>query len=148
MNVLKPVSAIMTPNPLTVQVDDRLSIVSQLFANNKIHHLPVVDKEMLVGIISKSDFLFFKKGFANTENDKSLEEVRLNNYTAKDIMTSKLAKLEPNDKINVALEIFKENLFHGIPVVDGYKIVGIITTYDIIKHLSIDNEAHASYDSV
>ena len=57
MNVLKPVSTIMTPNPLTVQVDDRLSIVSQLFANNKIHHLPVVDKEMLVGIISKSDFL-------------------------------------------------------------------------------------------
>lgn len=147
MNILNPISTIMTKNPLTVQVDDRLSVIGQIFKNNKLHHIPVLKGEELIGLISKSDFLFFKHGFSNTDGDKALEEVRLNNYSAKDIMTTKLAKMDPADKINVALEIFKENLFHGIPVVDNGKLIGIVTTYDIIKHLAEDSEAHASYDA-
>jgi len=136
----------MTKEPITVQVHDRLSVVAQIFSKHKIHHIPVLDGNNLVGMLSKSDFLFFKNGFPKNENDKSFEEVRLNNYSAKDIMTLKLAKLNPEDKINVALEIFKENLFHGIPVVDNDKLVGIVTTYDIIIRLASDNEAHATYD--
>lgn len=146
MNILHPVSSIMTRNPLSVQAEDRLSVVAEIFSKHKIHHIPVLDGEKLSGILSKSDFLFFKNGFPNSEKDKSFEDVKLNNYTAKDIMTSKLAKLNPDDKINVALEIFKENLFHGIPVVEGDKLVGIVTTYDIILQLAKDNEAHADYD--
>ena len=72
--------------------------------------------------------------------------MRLNNYSAKDIMTKKLAKLDPDDKIIIALEVFKENLFHAIPVVDNEKIVGIVTTFDIIKRLAIDEGATATYE--
>ncbi|MFZ1706115.1 MAG: CBS domain-containing protein [Saprospiraceae bacterium] len=138
----------MTAKPITVNTDDRLSVVAQIFSANKMHHLPVIQNEKLIGMISKSDFLFFKRGFSDGEEDKAIEEVRLNNYTAKEIMTTKIAKLEPTDKINVALEIFKENLFHGIPIVDNGMLVGIVTTYDIIKHLAADSEAHASYDNL
>jgi len=145
MNILDPVSAIMTPNPITVNENDSLSVVGHIFNTHKIHHIPVVQDGQLKGIISKSDFLFFKRGFTKSETDKSIEEVRLNNYTAKDIMTTKLAKLEPGDRINVALEVFKENLFHGIPVVENNMLLGIVTTYDIIKNLAIDSEAHATY---
>ena len=65
-----------------------------------------------------------------------LNEVRLKNYCAEDIMTSGIAKLTSTDRIAVALEIFKENLFHAIPIVDENELVGIITTYDIIKALA------------
>ncbi|MBK9257172.1 MAG: CBS domain-containing protein [Saprospiraceae bacterium] len=136
MNILDPVSSIMTPNPITVGMNDSLAIIAKLFSNHKIHHLPVVEGDELVGMISKSDFLFFKRGFSENESDRALEEVRMNNYTSKDIMTKRLAKLEPGDKINVALEVFKENMFHGLPVVDNKKIIGIVTTYDIIKGLA------------
>ncbi|MBK8628617.1 MAG: hypothetical protein IPN86_24665 [Saprospiraceae bacterium] len=70
-------------------------------------------------MISKQNFLFFRRGFSNSDVEKLEDDVRLNNYTAKDITTTKLAKLDPNDKINVALEVFKVNLFHAIPVVKG-----------------------------
>ena len=50
-------------------------------------------------------------------------------------MTQGIATLEPNDRINVALQIFMENLFHAIPVVEDDEVVGILTTYDIIKAL-------------
>lgn len=148
MNILNPISTIMTPNPISVNEEDSLAIVQTIFSSKRIHHIPVNRENELVGMISKSDFLFFKRGFSDTEEGSSMEEVRLNNYTAKDIMTTKLAKLEPSDKINIALEVFKENLFHGIPIVENKKLVGIITTYDIIRSLAEDNEAHATYDNV
>ena len=68
--------------------------------------------------------------------DEMLEKSRLNNYTAEEIMTTGIAKLGPNDRIAVALEVFKENLFHAIPIVEKDELVGLITTFDIIRALS------------
>ena len=45
----------------------------------------------------------------------------------------------------MALEIFNVNIFHAIPVVDEGRLVGIVTTFDIIKQLSVDNQAVAEY---
>jgi acetoin utilization protein AcuB len=145
MNLLNSVSSIMTPNPICVDLNEILTVVDRIFKENRIHHLPVISGDKLVGMISKSDFLFFKRGFSE-EQSKLEDEVRMNNYLAKDIMTKRLAKLEPDDKINVALEVFKENLFHALPIVENDRIVGILSTFDIIKKLAIDSEATASYE--
>lgn len=146
MNILNPVSSIMTPDPICLGANEPLIIADKLFKQHKIHHLPVESEGKLVGMLSKSDFLFFRRGFTSDEQEKLEDEVRLNNYTAKDIMTTRLAKLDPDDKINVALEVFKENIFHAIPVVKNDRIVGIITTFDIINRLAIDNVAIAEYE--
>lgn len=145
MNLLDPISTIMTPNPICVGENESLSVVDKLFKEHRIHHLPVIAEGKLTGIVSKSDFLFFRRGFLNDQSEKLEDEVRLNNYVAKDIMTSKLAKMEPDEKINVALEVFRENLFHAIPVVKGDRIVGIVTTFDIILNLANKGGAVSEY---
>lgn len=136
MNLLQPVSTLMTKKLITVHPSDKLVVIKEIFDKNKIHHLPVVKHKEMVGIISKNDLLSFLKGFQNDSYDDYMNNVRLKNYTAEDIMTKGLAKLEPSDRINVALEVFKENLFHALPVIDDGELVGIITTFDIIKALS------------
>ena len=136
MDVHAPISSIMSTELVTVSPEDKLSLVKQIFEEHRIHHIPVVRFTNLLGIISKTDFNYFLRGTQTSEYDKILENSRLNAYKAKDIMTSNLAKLEPTDKINVALEVFKANLFHAIPVVEDNKLVGILTTLDIIKALS------------
>ena len=137
MNVLAPVSSIMTKNLITVNPEDKLVKVKEIFDKHKIHHLPVVRYREIVGIISKSDVLYFLKGLGNDRSSEEvLNNVRLNNYTAQSIMTTGMAKLEPDDKINVALEVFRVNLFHALPVIDNGELVGILTTYDIIKALA------------
>jgi predicted transcriptional regulator len=146
MNILNPVSTIMTPNPVCIGSNEPLITADKLFKQHKIHHLPVESEGKLVGMLSKSDFLFFRRGFTSDEQEKLEDEVRLNNYTAKDIMTTRLAKLDPDDKINVALEVFKENIFHAIPIVKDDRIVGILTTFDIINRLAIDSLAVAEYE--
>jgi CBS domain-containing protein len=141
MNILAPVSTIMTEKLFTVNPKDKLSVVKEIFDTNKIHHLPVVRYKTIVGMLSKSDLLYFLKG-ASYDNgyEDMLNEARLNNYTAEEIMTTGLAKVSSKDRIGVAVEVFKENLFHAIPIVDNGELVGILTTYDIIRTLSLKNQ--------
>lgn len=133
MNVLEPISTIMTSNVLTVNPTSKLAEVKNIFDANKIHHLPVVENKEIVGLLSTTDLNAFLRGKSDNNYDQLLNDVRLNQHTADEIMTTGLAKLSSTDRISVALKVFKENLFHAIPVVDDGQLVGIVTTHDIIK---------------
>lgn len=135
MNLFSPISELMTSNLITVTADSNLATVKEIFDKGRFHHLPVIEGKKIIGIISKSDLLYFLEGLK--ENDEN--EVILKNLAASKIMTKGMAKVESTDKINVALEVFKVNLFHAIPVVDDGELVGILTTYDIIKGLADGN---------
>jgi acetoin utilization protein AcuB len=134
MNILAPVKSIMSSKLITVNPEDKLSRIQEIFDQNNIHHLPVVRFKEIIGLVSKTDFLHFIRGFNQNEEDRFVNEARMRAYTAQDIMTTGLAKLNPNDRINVALELFMVNRFHAIPIVaEGNELVGILTTFDIIK---------------
>jgi len=136
MNLLTPVSELMTKELITVNPADRLMAVRKIFDENKIHHIPVVRFRKIVGIISKSDLLYFMKGLGTVNNPVDINQGRLLITQAQDIMTTGLAKLAPTDRINVALEVFRENILHAIPVVENDELVGILTTHDIIIALA------------
>jgi acetoin utilization protein AcuB len=133
MNVLAPVRTLMSTNLITVNPKDKLTVVKEIFEKNKIHHIPVVRYKEMVGLISKTDFLHFLRGFNRNEEDRFVNEARLRAYNAEDLMTTGLAKVSPKERINVVLEIFLDNRFHAIPVVEGDELVGIVTTFDVIK---------------
>lgn len=145
MNLLDPVEKIMSKNLIVITEDEPLLNVEKIFNLHKIHHIPVVKKERLVGILSKSDFLFFKRGFNDHSTDERIDLFRLKTHSVKDIMTKGIATLNQDERINVALEIFNENLFHAIPIMDGDNLIGILSTYDIIKHLADDRGATNKY---
>jgi len=145
MNILQPVSEIMTKNLTVLSPNASIADAAEIFKTKKMHHIPIVVDGNLVGIVSKSDYLFFRRGFLDNKADEQIEEIRMNNYEVGYIMTKGIAKVEPDTRINVALEIFKENIFHAIPVVEGERLVGIVTTYDIINQLALDNGAIAEY---
>ena len=145
MNLLGPVKDIMTSNLVTVGPDETMQKVERIFKTNDFHHIPVVEDDKLVGLISKSDFLFFKRGFNDHSTDKRIDLFRLKVWKVSDVMVTKLAKMDPDQRINVALDIFEKNWFHAIPIVDGEKLVGIVTTLDIIRHLAKDNAVTNEY---
>lgn len=145
MNLLAPVSTIMSTDLIVVHEDDKLKKVEKLFNEQKVHHLLVIEDEKLVGIVSKSDYLFFKRGYNNDPIDDEYDLYRLKVHKVSEIMTTGIAKLDVNDKINIALEIFKENLFHAIPIMDNGKLVGIVTTFDLIKRLADDKRIYKEY---
>jgi CBS domain-containing protein len=116
------ISTIMIPEVITVGPEDTLDKVKQLLVDEKIEHIPVVDGTKLVGIVSYHDLWELNKDF------KEYPKIK-----AKEIMTRKVAFLEPDSKIGTAAEIFLQNLFHCIPICDSEKnLVGIITNLDLI----------------
>ncbi len=134
MDIYSPISNIMTPSPITIGKKEPLKKVKELMEKNKFHHLPVVENGKTEGMISRSDLLLFmKKKFV--PYDDIVERTRLNAFHVEDIMTTGVAKLAPTDHIATALFLFKENIFHAAPVVENDKLVGIITTFDIINAL-------------
>ena len=117
-------SQIMTTDLITVNPDDNLSQVRDIFKNHRIHHLPVVEGKKLVGLITTSDLWKL-----NRVHEEYAE------ISVKDVMTVRLAYLQPEDKIGSAAELFLENLFHAVPVVDEDKnLKGIVTSFDVIKY--------------
>lgn len=123
----EPVSTIMTRNLITVSPEDNLNRVREIFSSHRIHHLPVVENGKLIGLITTYDL--FKLG-------KSHEEYEGIKVTS--IMTDKLATLEPSAKVGTACEVFLENLFHALPIVEeNGTLVGIVTTFDVMKYTHI-----------
>jgi CBS domain-containing protein len=141
MNLLAPISSIMTKNVIAINPDDNLSMIREIFKNNKIHHLPIVRHKTLLGLISKHDFDLYVKGLSSQYedfDDLMVRETLMESRKVSDFMTEHLAKVESTDRINVAVEVFKLNRFHALPVVDDGELVGIVTIHDIINTLAKD----------
>ena len=117
------VSSIMTTQVITVDKDDKLSKVKDILTKKRIHHVPVVDGTKLVGIITTGDLLWMDKKFEDYEN-----------ISVSEVMTRKIAVLEPDDKIGSAAEVLLEHLFHCVPIVKDGELVGIVTSHDIMKY--------------
>lgn len=148
MLAFTPVSNIMTTHLIAINPEDDLMRVKEIFDTHSFHHIPVVRYKELLGLISRSDFEHFYGGASSHADDQLVNELRLKRTHAADIMTTKLGKLDPGDRVNVALEIFCLNRFHALPVVDNDELVGIITPYDIMKALldQKPTEPHLAYE--
>jgi len=142
MNLFAPVSSIMTTKLYTVSSEDNLATVKEIFDQHNIHHIPVLHVRQLVGMVSKTDFEHFMGGLSHFQDDQFVNEHRLKNMKASELMVKRLGKLEPEDRINVAIEVFCKNLFHALPVVQGDELVGMVTTFDILKMLQAEKPAH------
>lgn len=139
MNIDRPVSILMTKHLQTVFPTDSLEKVKTLLDTYNIHHMPVVDEKMVVGIISKTDLNHFIFSKSHDRSDQLLQESRLRAWTAGEVMTNEIVFISSDESIRRALEIFRNNRFHALPVVDDGELVGIVTTFDILDVL-LDEE--------
>lgn len=127
---------IMTQYVITVSPNTTVDVILDIFETNPIHHLPVVQDKQLVGIISKIDVfkmthcidLFRSK--ANEDYNKKL----LQSLLAEEVMTNDVVTLAPHNSIYEAATLFSQNKYHAIPIVEHEKLVGIITTFDLIEY--------------
>lgn len=115
---------------------DGITVLNDLFAKHRIHHIPVVKGKMVVGIVSKSDFLYFMRGYTNNDIDRFVEAARLRAFKVEEIMVKNVETISADAPIRQAVGILAENRFRCLPVVDeNGELVGILTTHDIIDLL-------------
>ena len=122
MNELVP--AIMTTDVITLGPDNTLSEAREILLNKRIHHLPIVEGRKLVGMVTTWDI--FKLG-------KSAEEYA--DMKIREIMTTRLATLDPDQHIGAVAETLLEHLFHAVPIVNDHReLLGIVTATDVLRY--------------
>lgn len=139
MNIIlnRPIKTIATVNLMTVSPNVIMTEIEDIFNSYEFHHIPVVEDDKPIGIISKSDFHRLQHHFTQL----GLEEAKENNQKffrsmiASDVMIKNPICLKSSDMISDAVDIFLQNKVHSILIVDDEKCNGIVTPYDILKSL-------------
>jgi len=130
-----PISMIMTSPVITLKKNDNLEKAEYLFKKHHIRHIPVVSSNGVVGILSYTDLL--RLSFADLfENNSDENDVLVYNMLRiQHVMTRNLVTVSTSNSIKEVAEILAGKEFHALPVVDNNKLVGIVTTTDLINYL-------------
>ena len=135
MNPNNPVSSIMTTNMVTVHLKDTARKVREVFKTHSFHHIPVIDEgDKLVGIISKEDFFRIAYLLSLDSTGRTYTHKVYEHLTAEQFMTKYPVQLDPDDSIGLAADIFMANKFHALPIVEDGRLVGLITSHDLLQY--------------
>jgi CBS domain-containing protein len=112
----------------TIAPDASVYEALQLMAAKNIGALPVRDGERLVGIFSERDYA-----------RKVVLQGRTSRETAvRDLMTSDVVVVAPDETIATCLKTMTELRFRHLPVIEGGKLIGIVTIGDVGKAIIAD----------
>jgi CBS domain-containing protein len=131
----EPVTKIMSTNLVTVHHGDPISKVRKLIQEYGMHHVPVVSGDQLVGIISNSDILRVSFGDAFNADVRTVDATLDHTMTIEQLMQKEVVSLTEHSTIREAAEILALGKFHSLPVLNGGKIVGMVTSTDLIRYL-------------
>jgi len=131
----EPVSKIMSSQILTVHAAQKVSEVYALLTENRVHHVPVVNGNKLVGLVSSTDMMKLSLDAYGTPDSANTAYFD-SQFTIDDVMSSDLVTIKADDSIRSAAEMLSTGARHSLPVVDGDSaLVGIVTTTDLVKYL-------------
>jgi len=128
------VGSYMTPDPVTVSPETNFPQAMNLIRKHNVRRLPVVEKDRLVGIVVHADLLSTQPSPATT---LSLYEIYslIETIRVRQIMSFPVITVERDCPLEDAARIMVENTISCLPVMDGDKLVGIITETDVFKAL-------------
>jgi acetoin utilization protein AcuB len=110
---------LMTPDPIAINHDDTLANAKAAMDDGRFRRLPVVEDGRLVGILTERDI---------REHLGYLGSTRVNAA-----MRTALITVTPYDTVESAAQLMLKHKIGGLPIAAGGKLVGIVTTSDLLK---------------
>jgi CBS domain-containing protein len=103
----------------------------QLMDEKNVGALPVVDDKTLVGVVSERDYTrkIIVKGRSSKDTPVS------------EIMTKELLTVNPGDSVAECMRIMTEKRVRHLPVLEGTKLVGILSIGDVVNWLMSAQQA-------
>jgi len=120
----------MTSNVITIPSDTPVLEAERILSFHKFERLPIVDKGKLVGLVTKDDLLKAEPSSATSLSRGELLYL-LSKLTVKEIMKKNVVTVPPDIPVELATAIAQKNRVGCLPVVEGDRVVGILTTNDI-----------------
>lgn len=111
-----------TQRIVSVRPDDDVAFAGRMMTWAGVRHLPVIEKNQLVGIFTERDFLHYR---ADTGGEGQLDPVRA-------FMKGPVLTISPDDSGAAASALMLTNRIGCLPVVEGKRVVGIVTASDLL----------------
>lgn len=135
---------LVTFNPFTVTATSPLADVISLLDTTDARHWPVLDDtQSLVGILTTTDIV---RGLEACDN-QSDQRVRLRGLFIQDVMQRDVVSIELSQTPTAALRHMLQMRHRLVPVLDGGRVVGTLSTVDYLRELSY-GELPATRESV
>jgi acetoin utilization protein AcuB len=128
------VSKYMTQKLITTSPETSVKDAFLLMRAHRVRHVPVVEGDKLVGIISDRDLR--RPKWVDAMDDWTSYYQIDDNHKVRDVMTSNPETVRTYDKILKAVKIFRERRYGALPVLDKKRdLVGILSAQDLLMAL-------------
>jgi CBS domain-containing membrane protein len=130
----------MTPNVISVEPEDTIAKAYELMLDNRIRHLVVLDGDGdLVGLLTHRDLLrnslIERAGLPLSLQNNIIQRIRV-----EEVMTSEVETAEPAHWLHEAAQIMFENKYGCLPVVEGSRVMGILTEADFVRFFALTGQ--------
>jgi CBS domain-containing membrane protein len=129
------VADIMTRNIITLREEENLLSIEDGMERFALRHLPVVDGDKLVGLITHRDVLRFTHSRLRSKDvDRAIDERKQQESFVASVMRRNIKTVTPDTPLKQAAKMLIDNRIGCLPVVEqDNTLVGIITEYDFAK---------------
>jgi len=142
------VKDIMSTDIITVKENSTIRDLIKTFADKDVLGVPVINDEGFVcGVVSSIDILknesshsFYHDPFMKSFEMNFLEDAKFFDRTIADIMSKDLYTISPDDTTAVMARIMYDKKIHRLLVTEYNKLVGVVSTFDILKLLASNDE--------
>jgi CBS domain-containing protein len=118
------VGDVMTREVVTLHPEQSVQEAVNLFAPRQFRHIPVVDDSGLVGVLSDRDAF---RALA--------QHADLATLTVANVMRRELETVSESTPLATAARLLLRHRINCLPVVDGHRLAGIVTTTDLLRTL-------------
>ncbi|MDJ0710863.1 MAG: CBS domain-containing protein [Woeseiaceae bacterium] len=122
------IEAIMSTNLITVAPDATLAEARSLMHENRIHHIPVVEGDQLVGLVTLTNVLAATDSFLREDDSR----IHAKEIGITDAMVTDVATVDISASLRHAALFLERHKIGCLPVLNTGKLVGIITDTDFV----------------
>lgn len=139
---------IMSTDLVTIQENTSIRDAIKIFSANEVTGLPVINQDdEIVGVVSVSDLLenesghtFYSLPYREDFELELIKDSKFYDQPISTIMTDELFTVDPDETIAKMAAIMYEKRIHRVLVTEYNKLVGIATTFDLLKLLATSDE--------
>lgn len=136
----RPVSEVMRREVVTLRADDRLDLADDIMRLGRVRHMPVLDGERLVGILSNRDLLAASLTKALTF-EPAHRRAFMRAVDVRETMTKDVVTVGPDMPLAEAARIMIERQIGCLPVVKGEgRLLGLLTETDLLRAAYLGDE--------
>ncbi len=135
---------LMTPGVVSVRPEDSVAAAYELMLDNRFRHLVVIDPDGdLIGLVTHRDLLRHSL-IERAELPLSLQRTVMRRILVEEVMTSEVETAEAGQLLAEAALIMFQNKYGCMPVVEGSRVVGILTESDFVRFFALAGHVPAT----